>query len=404
MRVLLGEKNVKLFPSESEITPPILVSYDEFFETYHKNTLQIILDRSCVDFSLDHLRNSNIYNALESLQCKRKILTDNEIAYLINKEKFSLLSKDDFYIQTCIINDKSLFQKITKNKIFLIEHAICKLCKSVTEINDTTWWLYIAEHKSSGVKIVAGIGDGIVYSRLFSEPNEAERKVIETIRFLTREGLNEDIKIVSLLDDLYIDNLNIINPMLTKRDIETTLVELIVNDKKIKPQFSKDSYINELFNNHNREILIFLATSCFVCFTLFCYLYDETICLKNSIEIEKEKLNIFVRDQSRTFSAKINCENIDEIRKFTELSQQMKSPIYFIEKISKILNKQKAEKILIEKNIAKIKCSVNEQQFNLLKKINNTEIKRIDIRENEYEDLDNSDEKKYGVEICIKMK
>ena len=85
MRALLGEKNVKLFPSELGITPPICVNYDEFFETYHKNTLQIILDRSCVDFSLDHLRNSNIYNALESLQCKKKILTDNEIAYLINK-------------------------------------------------------------------------------------------------------------------------------------------------------------------------------------------------------------------------------------------------------------------------------------------------------------------------------
>ena len=61
-------------------------------------------------------------------------------------------------------------------------------------------------------------------------------------------------------------------------------------------------------------------------------------------------------------------------------------------------------KKLVQGLFYQIKCSVNEQQFNLLKKINNTEIKRIDIRENEYEDLDNSDEKKYGVEICIKMK
>lgn len=404
MLALLGEKNVKLFPSESGITSPICVNYNEFFETYHKNTTQIILDRSCVDFSLDHLKNSNIYNALESLQCKKKILTDNEIAYLINKEKFFLLSKDDFYVQTCVINDKSLFQEIIKNKIFLIEHAICKLCKSVTEINDTTWWLYIAEHKSSGVKIVAGIGDGIVYSRLFSEPNEAERKVIETIRFLTREGLNKDIKIVSFLDDLYIDNLNIINPILTKRDIETTLVELIINDKKIKPQFSKDNYIKKFICDYHHEILALLAICSFVSFVLLCYLHNETIYLKNSIEIEKGKLNIFVKDKSRTFSAKINCKNRDEIHRFTELSQQMKSPIHLIEKIFKILNQQKAEKISIEENIAKIRCLVNDQQFNLLKKIENTDIKRIDIRENEYEDLDDSDEKKYGVEICIKMK
>lgn len=32
------------------------------------------------------------------------------------------------------------------------------------------------------------------------------------------------------------------------------------------------------------------------------------------------------------------------------------------------------------------------------------EIKRIDLRENEYEDLDDSEETKYGVEICIKIK
>ena len=97
MLALIGEKNVKLFPSESEIVPSICISYDEFFETYHKNTNQIILDRSCVDFSLDYLKNSNIYNALKSLQCKKKILAENEIAHLINKEKFSLLSKDNFY-------------------------------------------------------------------------------------------------------------------------------------------------------------------------------------------------------------------------------------------------------------------------------------------------------------------
>ena len=404
MLALIGEKNVKLFPSESEIVPSIFVSYDEFFETYHKNTNQIILDRSCVDFSLDYLKNSNIYNALKSLQCKKKILAENEIAHLINKEKFSLLSKDNFYIQTCVINDKSLFQKIIKKEIFLIEHAIYKLCKSVIEINDTTWWLYVAEHKSSGVKIVAGIGNGIVYSRLFSDLNETERKVIETIRFLTREGLKDDIKIISFVDDLYIENVNIINPFLTKSDIETTLVELIANDKKIKPQFSKDNYIRKFFCDYHNEILTFLAVCSFICFILLCYLYDETARLKNSIEIEKDKLNIFVRDKSRTFSARINCKNIDEIRKFTEISQQMQNPICLIEKIAKILNKQKAEKISIEKDIAKIICSVNEQQFYLLKKMKSIEIKRIDLRENEYEDLDDSEETKYGVEICIKIK
>ena len=82
----------------------------------------------------------------------------------------------------------------------------------------------------------------------------------------------------------------------------------------------------------------------------------------------------------------------------------MQNPICLIEKIAKILNKQKAEKISIEKDIAKIICSVNEQQFYLLKKMKSIEIKRIDLRENEYEDLDDSEETKYGVEICIKIK
>ena len=120
-------------------------------------------------------------------------------------------------------------------------------------------------HNYDDLKIVAGIGNGIVYSRLFSDLNETERKVIETIRFLTREGLKDDIKIVSFVDDLYIENVNIINPLLTKSDIETTLVELIANDKKIKPQFSKDNYIKKFFCDYHNEILTFLAVCSFIC-------------------------------------------------------------------------------------------------------------------------------------------
>ena len=61
MRALLGEKKVRLFSSETGIAQPIFVNYDEFFENYQKNTEIFILDKSCASYSLDLIKNTNIF-------------------------------------------------------------------------------------------------------------------------------------------------------------------------------------------------------------------------------------------------------------------------------------------------------------------------------------------------------
>lgn len=406
MRALLGEENVKLFPARFAL--PISISYKEFFHNYRKNVSQIILDKSsCVDFSLDNLKNIYAYDAFKSLFCKRKSLEPNEAAYLIKKKKFPLLSKSNFYVQTSIISDVSLFQKVIKasDGVFLIEHVICKLCKSVTDISEETWWLYIAEHKSSGIKIVAGVGDGIAYSRSFCDSSEIEKKVVETIRFLAREGLNKNVKIISFINNLCIERLNIVNPSHMKNDIENVLIDIIASDKNIRPQFSSNNCIRRFFHEYNYKICASLIASSLICLASICYLRDKSVILKNDIEIGKKRMSVFVKDKSKNFSAKINCESINAIRSFIDASLQMKNPIRVIEKAFNALNELniKARQVLIGKYDIKIQCAINDEQLNRLKKTS-VNMKKISEGESEYERLDESIDRKYDVEICIKTK
>lgn len=273
MLALLGEKNVRLFPVQSEFLTTFSVDHEDFFQNYSRNASTIILDLTCVDFSLDFTKGAFLFEVFESLRCRQKILAPNEKARIVKQQKFPLFSRSDFYIQNISINDLSLFQKIAKSKkiidVFLIEQAICELCKSVTNIDDKTWWLYIAEHKSGGIKITAGRGNGIAYSRLFWKVEESEKKIRETIKFLIREGLDKNVKIISFINDIFIDDLEILFPSMSQSDLEIALVDIILNPKsaerKIDPIFSKNNNFRRFLAAKNSIILSILCILILTC-------------------------------------------------------------------------------------------------------------------------------------------
>lgn len=410
MLALIGEKKVRLFYSAPGGIAPIVVKHDEFFKDYSKNVSKVVLDVSCADFSLDKLKNSSFYDALSSLQCKRKILGENERAFLVSKKHIPLFSKGDFYIQTNAINDIRLYEKISTcvDEIFLMEHAICELCKSVINIYDNTWWLYVAEHRSSGMRIVAGLGSGIVYSRSFDEQSETERKIIETIKFLTREGLEKDIKIISFVGDLQLENLNIINPKFGSTDIEVDLVK-IIESKRIARQFSNDNYVRRFLNEHNDRIFYFLIYCFCICVFVLGYLHEEATSLKSYINASESQLYALAKDDSKTLSIKVKQDNLDYAKEFVDVQSQINDPIQNIKIISDFLRKYNvtAEKVFLENDI-KIRCTLSLDKLNELKKFSSDLIK-IEINElekinAEYEELDDFSDKNCGVEICVKVK
>jgi hypothetical protein len=416
MYAFFGEKSVRLFDSEEH-----MITYKDFYDNYQKtNYFKIILDRINVDFSLDHLKNSNIFDAYGSLQCYQKIMTSSERAFIVPKDNLLLFKKDDFYIQKNIINDLELFQKIRQhNEIFLIEYAIAALCKEILRIDEKTWWLYVAEHRSSGLKIVAGIGNGIAYSRIipFNLLNNVSFKVIETIKFLTRNGLKNEIKIISFIDNLFIDNLDIVNMTVeeiasklnlkNKTDMEIVLIKYLSINKKIKAIFLKDNRFRLFIKEHINKIYALLCV-CF--FSIIFTLYN----LQNKITREKEELNTLKKapnviscDLSGTVKVEINDKNIVYIQQIIDILKENKNPLNIIKAFAKILNDIKTEAIILEKcNCIKIKCILNKKLLQKLQKLSNivTEITKTNNSETEYEDINDSIDKNFGAEICIKMK
>lgn len=417
MLALFGEKNVRLFPVKhgiSEIVAPISVDYEDFFKNYSSNASSIILNSSYVDFSLNYMQKVLIFESLESLRCKRKILKENERAEIVKKKKFAIFSRGDFCIQNTVINDLKMFDKITRNTgvrdVFVIEQAICELCKSVVEINDDTWWLYVAEHKSGGIKITAGLGNGIAYSRLFFDVNETERKIKETLRFLAREGLDESVKIISFMNGIFIDDIEILTPTMPQPDIETALVDIIKNQKKnMVPVFSKDNDLRRFLSDKNTVISVFLSVCMAICCLFLWHCYDASAALKNAIQIEKNKLNIFVKDASRTLFTRIKEDNFDSIDQFIEVVSKMRDPLVLLEKVSKILNGRNIDELQIdsEGTFARFKIAVDASELSELMRISKDQKNgiRLKILTKENEDIFENfkGNEKYGVEVCVKM-
>lgn len=416
MLALLGERSTRLFPAKSgisRIVAPFSVDYESFFENYYRNVSSVILDRSCVDFSLDHMKGVLIFEVLESLRCKRKLLEANEKATIVKKEK--IFSRGNFSIQNVAINDLQLFQKIVKNTsirdVFMIEQAICELCKSVAEINDKTWWLYVAEHKSGGIKITAGLGNGVVYSRSFFNVDETERKIKGTLKYLVREGIDENVKIISFIkNDISIDGVEILTPVIPQLDLEIALVDIILNrNKNVVPNFSKDNSFRRFLAEKDTVILSIFATSIAICCLFLWHCYDFSADLKNVIRIEKDKLNIFTKDASKTLFVRVKEDNFEGVKKFVDFFGKIRNPLILLGKISKILKGKDIEELQIEKEgvIVKIKMVLDASELRDLKNMAKDQNYGIELKlltpENGEIIEDSRENQKYSVEICIKM-
>jgi hypothetical protein len=424
MYILFGKKNVRIFDFEKQTN--VAISYEEFHENYPEiNCTKIIIDRTDIDFVLEHLKNCSIIDAYKILRCRTEMLKPHESIFLMRNDNFNLFKKNNFYIQKNSIDNPDFYKKIDLNNgVFLFENVISEFCKSVSKIDENTWWLYVEEHQSSGIKFVAGVGNGIVFSRIIEQSKnleEVESHILKTLQYIKRFGFNDEIKIISAIDNFgfknqFVEIIDLKKSFLEKNDkniedIEYVLVDFLSKNKNVKTAFITENFFRCFLKNHLNKIFVFLFLCFFILGFWFLSVQKQIYDLKQFISQNEKTLRSTIKDSSKAFEAKIDVDNFEYIQYVTKFLKESKNPIDIFKKLSVIFKEHKIqiETLSMEKcNDIKLKCKLNKKLSEQLQKLSD-DIMEISVAKSEnqktdYEIIDDNEDKNFGAEICIKLK
>ena len=418
MYAFLGEINAKISDSNSGTNT---ISHRDFYENCNKRGgYFVIIDRGNIDFSLENIKNCTLVEAHAVLRCKRKLTGRFGSSFMIPKKKYSIFHKNDFFIQTDIIDDCEILEKLNhEDRVFLVEHIISELCRNITEINEDTWWMYIAEHVSSGVKIIVGLGQGIVVSRILPANTDPISGIHQTIQYVRRHGFIHGMKIISFMK-ISIDNFDIIhvdaekianeNNWNVEPDIELLLMKFASKNKKARRFFYKNNLLANFVDRYGEKTAAFLLG----CFFVFLFIYLIFV-----LEISREKTQIkkiqnssiaFTKDKSKTFSAKITSKNFAYIKYVANILKNIKNPLMFFCGIDTLLRSNKITPhaiIMKEDNTAQISCVTNKNQLENLKKYHSKNmdvVAKADVFNGEYDEIYEPNDKNFSTEICVKKR
>lgn len=425
MYILFGKKNVRIFDFEKQTN--VAISYKEFHENYSEvNYNKIIIDRTDIDFVLEHLKNCSVIDAYKILRCRTGVLLPHESIFLIRNDNFNLLKRNNFYIQKNTIDNPDFYKKINlSNGVFLFENVISEFCKRVSKIDENTWWLYIGEHQSSGIKFVAGVGNGIVFSRIIEQSKnfqeEIEFHTFKTLQYIKRFGFKDEIKIFSAIDNFVIKNqfieiIDLKRSFLEKNvknvdDTEYVLVDFFSRNKNVKTAFITENFFRYFLKNHLNKIFVFLFLCFFILGFWFLNIQKQIYDLKYFINQNEKTLLSTIKDSSKTFEAKIDVDNFEYIQYVTKFLKESKNPIEIFKKLSVIFQGKKIqiETLSMEKrNDIKLKCKLNKKLSEKLQKLSNDtmelSVTKSENQKTDYEIIDDNEDKNFGAEICIKLK
>lgn len=425
MYILFGKKNVRIFDFEKQTN--VAISYKEFHENYFEvNYNKIIIDRTDIDFVLEHLKNCSVIDAYKILRCRTGVLLPHESIFLIRNDNFNLLKRNNFYIQKNTIDNPDFYKKINlSNGVFLFENVISEFCKRVSKIDENTWWLYIGEHQSSGIKFVAGVGNGIVFSRIIEQSKnfqeEIEFHTFKTLQYIKRFGFKDEIKIFSAIDNFVIKNqfieiIDLKRSFLEKNvknvdDTEYVLVDFFSRNKNVKTAFITENFFRYFLKNHLNKIFVFLFLCFFILGFWFLNIQKQIYDLKYFINQNEKTLLSTIKDSSKTFEAKIDVDNFEYIQYVIKFLKESKNPIEIFKKLSVIFQGKKIqiETLSMEKrNDIKLKCKLNKKLSEKLQKLSNDtmelNVTKSENQKTDYEIIDDNEDKNFGAEICIKLK
>ncbi|GHT90287.1 hypothetical protein FACS1894122_00280 [Alphaproteobacteria bacterium] len=330
----------------------------------------------------------------------------------------------------------SSFKQVT-----LMENIIAAFCKSITEISEKTWWIYVAHHKSSGIKIVAGIGEGIVLSRMLPNtlPRDVANAALDTIKYLRRFGLKDEIKIITTYDNITLENQEVIR-IEEYEDVELMLLKFFSTNKNIRSIRNCKNHFRTTLRERHLEISFVLYICIF--FEVLCLLYFslKVVHEKQSVIFMETTTEKIVEDASSNFQFKVNDENYRFIERLIEILKNVRSPLGAFQEVSAIIKvvapqavtfseiasqtyassisdaktasaKENASAARIARGTTiKLKTTLNTSLMNKLQQLSNDRmsitVEKTENTRSEYELLDANDSshKKFEAVICIKMK
>ncbi|MDR1334384.1 MAG: hypothetical protein LBJ71_04140 [Holosporaceae bacterium] len=345
-----------------------------------------LLDSDKVEFSLEKLTNCSFLDARGILNCKKKVVGEFEKVFLVKKDKIFSFEKSDYYIQK-IIFPPNLFPE---DDVFLMENVVAEFCNSISKISEQDWWVYAARH-ANGLRIIAGIGKGIILSRFLNVNSCVFDEISKTLMYLQRFGMAENVKIFSSpgaieihskidVERNYIDNTS---------DMDKVVLDFLLINKQIRPIVSNKKYLEQFFNE---KVLYAVA---FGTALALWGIYRDLEQVKDSILLlEKD-----VRLTTDAMELKINDKNFLSIKQFIDKIKKMQNPLRLLRDAAKICRHHhiKVEQLLCEDQI-KIKTSLSKSKIEKLKSCQDIVIERVFTEE--YEELGAN--KKTGLIICIK--
>jgi len=339
-----------------------------------------ILDSSEVEFSLDKLTNCYLWDAHRVLNCRSKVSSsDLEKVFLVNKGNF--FKKSDFYIQKVL-----LIPDLPKEEIFLVENIVAEYCNNIGKIDETTLWLYAAVHQSNCLRVIVGMGKGIILSRFLPVDSNVSEEISKTITYLQRFVTERNIKIFSIWESIDIASAMTCERICLKNFNEHTLRDFLLNNNRIKPIVTHENCLEKYF--HDRKIFINMVL---ILLVIFCVFLDRHIeettkvvsVLQKDYHIEKNGIKLTVNSQNFSFTNQC-IDSLSDLQHPLDLfsgASVMNIPF---------------EMLTFEKNCIRIKTSLSETAFRELSK--KYEMEKVSNAE--YEEI--GSDKELGAIICIK--
>jgi hypothetical protein len=346
----------------------------------------MLLNSDEVKFSLEKLTNCSFFDARNILNCKKKILQEREKVFLLQKDRMLFFEKSDYYIQKILLPSDIK----ADDDVFLTENVVAEFCNGISEIGEGDWWIYAAYHVRK-LRIIAGIGKGIILSRFLSEDFGISDEIEKSVMYLQRFGMTEKVKIFSysfighisskiIVENNYIENFD---------DAEKIIFDFLLNNNKIKPVISHKNYIEKILSE---KVLCAIAFSA----VLLLFRIDKSFenCKNSVLSLEKN-----VRAENDTISLEINDKNFSATKRFIDAIKTLQNPLQLFHKTSEICSRHRLpiEQLLFEKQI-KIKTSLSRSKSEKLKTCDDIVIEKFSS--DEYEELGSN--KKVGSIICIK--
>lgn len=364
----------------------------------HIDDCQIILDTKDIEFGFTKLSQCRLLDAYKFLSCKRKTLSSHQRCYLTNFSSINLIKKTDCYVQEVSLQNLKIEKRYN---MFLVENIVSAFCKKFGNLNERDWWLYAAQHKSSGVRIIAGIGNCIVLSRFLTNDQNIQEEISQSLFYLRRHGLYTYPKIFTMFEGVdhttkKID-LNRIHKQLHIKhvnDIDSVLVEFLKNhSKSIKPIFSLNNNLITRIKTCNSLYFGILSILIANFIFLMCMIYIE------SRELSNTSKNITAVGNNIKFQ--ITENNYNEIERFALLLKNSPPPNFH--KIMEICAPYNItiNEICLEKNIAKIRACLSSEELNKLSTNKLISIDKTSVAIDEFEGLLAS--KTVNVILCIKI-